>query len=72
MSLTASRIGAAVYQNTPRILCFSCLAKQQGLREHDVRAAALVLITRAGLQLVARICSSCGRKDDMLMTRKAA
>lgn len=72
MNDTASRIGAAVYQNSQRVLCFSCLAKQQGLREHDVRAAALVLITRAGLQLVARMCSSCGRKDDLLAIRKAA
>jgi hypothetical protein len=69
---TASRIGAAVYHNNPRVLCFSCLASQHGLREHDVRAAALMLITRGGLQLVARVCAACGRKDDMLVTRNAA
>jgi hypothetical protein len=68
----ASRIGSAVYHNSPRVLCFSCLAKEQGLREHDVRAAALVLIMRGGLQLVERVCAACGRKDDMLVTRKAA
>ena len=72
MNAVASRVATAVYQATPRMLCFACLAKQQGLQEHDVRASALVLITRTRLQLVRHACSSCERVDELLGVPKAA
>jgi hypothetical protein len=72
MSPLAQRIAAAVYQNSPQVLCFTCLAAQQGLKEHDIRAAALVLITRASLQLVLRVCSSCRRTDEVLVFQRIA
>jgi hypothetical protein len=68
----ARRIGDAVYQNSPNSLCFTCLAAQQGLSEHDARSAALVLIARAGLGLVRQPCYACGRTDDMMIVRQAA
>lgn len=72
MNAVASRVAAAVYQTAPRMLCFACLAKQQGLHEHDVRASALVLITRTRLQLVRGACSSCERVDELLGVQKVA
>ena len=72
MSPLVQRVAAAVYQNSPHVLCFTCLATQQGLNEHEVRAAALVLIARAGLRLVQRVCYACRRTDEMLVSQKAA
>ena len=72
MSPVAQRIANAVYQNSPHVLCFTCLAAQEGLNEHDVRAAALVLVARAGLRLARRVCYSCRRANDALVSRKAA
>jgi hypothetical protein len=72
MSPLAERIAHAVYHNSPRLFCFTCLAAQQGLKEHDVRAVALVLVTRAGLRLVRRACSSCRRTDEVLAAQKVA
>ena len=66
----AQRITNAVYQNSPRVYCFTCLAAQQGLNEHDVRAAALVLVTRAGLRLVRRVCFACRQRDEVLAGQK--
>jgi len=72
MSPLAQRVAAAVYQNAPRMLCFTCLATQQGLKEHDIRAVAMVLITRAGLGLVQRVCSLCQRTDEVLVSSTGA
>jgi hypothetical protein len=68
MSPLAQRVAAAVYQNCPHMLCFTCLAAQQGLNEHDIRAVALVLMARAGLRLVRRVCSLCQRTDEVLVS----
>jgi hypothetical protein len=70
MSPLARRVAAAVYQCSPHVLCFSCLAAQQGLTEHDIRAVALVLIARAGLELARGVCSSCQRTDEVLVSPK--
>jgi hypothetical protein len=72
MSPTAVRVAQAVYRYSPGAVCFSCLAKQEGLQEHDVRAMALVLICRAGLHAVQRSCASCHRLGDTLIAQKAA
>ena len=72
MSALAQRVAAAVHQNSADVLCFTCLAAQQGLNEHDVRAVALVLMARAGLRLVRRICSLCKRSDDVLVYQNVA
>ena len=71
MGALAQRIAAAVHYQ-PRGICFACLALASRLREHEVRAAALVLIMRSGLRLVRRTCSSCWRTDDLLAVKKAA
>ncbi|SRR6266508_750801 len=70
MSPLAQLVAAAVYQNSPHVLCFTCLAAQQALNEHDIRAVALVLIVRASLQLVQRVCSLCQRTDEALVSQK--
>lgn len=72
MSPLARRVAATVYQNSPHALCFTCLAAQQGLKEHDIRAVALVLIARASVELVRRVCSLCQRIDEVLVSRKVA
>ncbi|HEU4371470.1 MAG TPA: hypothetical protein VFV05_24880 [Methylomirabilota bacterium] len=72
MNLLAHRILGAVHQNSPHVLCFACLAAQQGLKEHDVRAAALVLVVRADLELVQQVCSACRRPDEVLISQRAA
>lgn len=66
------RVAEGVSLNEPHVLCFACLAAQQGLSEHDVRDAALVLVARAGLQLARRTCNSCGREDEVIVSRRAA
>jgi hypothetical protein len=71
MSPLAQTVAGAVHQASPHGTCFACLAAQQGLHEHDVRAAALVLIVRAGLELVRQTCHWCGRTDDVLVSRTA-
>lgn len=71
MGAMAQRIAALVH-NQPSGVCFACLARADGLREHDARAVAVVLITRAGLQLTRRTCSSCHRTDDVLAVKKTA
>ncbi len=72
MSPLAQRIAHAVYQNSPKFYCFACLAAQQEVEEHDVRAAALILIVRAGLRLVRRVCSRCQRSGEALVAQKLA
>jgi hypothetical protein len=52
--------------------CFSCLAERHGLDEHDVRAVALVLVCRAGVDLARRRCAHCGALGELLVPRKAA
>jgi cytochrome c5 len=66
MTPLAQRIADAVGQNSPHLYCFACLAAQQGIKEHDVRAAALGVIMRGGLQLVHRVCSRCHRSGEAL------
>jgi cytochrome c5 len=68
----AQRIVGAVHQNSPRSYCFACLAAQQGAKEHDVRAVALIAIMRGGLQLVRQICSRCHRSGEILAPQKVA
>ena len=73
MSPLAERVAKAVAHNGPgRAVCFNCLATQQGLEEHDVRAVALVLMVHAGLRVVRRACVSCRRVADGLLAPKAA
>ena len=72
MTPLAQRIADAVYQNSPNLFCFACLAAQQGANEHDVRAVALIVITRGGLQLVRRVCSRCHRSGETLGPQKTA
>jgi hypothetical protein len=72
MGALAQQVAAIVHRNSPNVLCLTCLAAQHGLPEHDVRAVALVLITRADLQLVRRVCSSCQRAEELLAVPKAA
>jgi hypothetical protein len=72
VSPLAERIAHAVYQNSPNSYCFACLAAQQGVKEHDVRAVALVLLVRAGLRLVPRVCSGCQCPSDALVAQKSA
>jgi hypothetical protein len=72
MSPVAQRVVKAVYHNGRGALCFTCLAAQQGLREHDVRGVALVLTVRAGLRVVRRSCSVCRRVADGLVRDKVA
>jgi hypothetical protein len=72
MSPLAERIAHAVCQNFPHPYCFTCLAAQQGVKEHDVRAAALVLIVRAGLKLRRQQCFLCRRTDEVLAAQNAA
>ena len=72
MNPIAQRVASAVYQSVPNSYCFTCLAAQQGLTEHDVRAVALVLIVRAGLRLVRRVCSGCHRSGEALVAEKPA
>jgi hypothetical protein len=72
MNPLARRVADAVHQNSPLVLCFACLAAQQGLKEHDVRAIAVVLIVRGGLGIVRRICSSCRRADEVLVSQQVA
>jgi hypothetical protein len=66
------RVAECVCLNAPHALCFACLASQQGMREHDVRDAALVLVARAGLELARRVCNSCGHEDETIVSREAA
>jgi hypothetical protein len=72
MTPLAQRIANAVYQNSPRVLCFTCLAAQQAVKEHDLRTIALVLMTRAGLRVVRRGCSACQRAGEVLLAQNAA
>jgi hypothetical protein len=72
MSPVAQRLADVVYLNSPQVLCFTCLATQSGLNEHDIRAAAVVLVARAGLGLVRRMCHSCRHVDEVLVARVAA
>ena len=72
MTPLAQRIVGAVHQNSPHPYCFACLAAQQGAKEHDERAVALIAITRGGLQLVRRICSRCHRSGETLAPQKVA
>jgi hypothetical protein len=72
LSPLAQRIAHAVYESSPQLFCFPCLATQLGLKEHDVRAVALVLIVRADLRLVRRVCSRCQRPGEALVAQKFA
>jgi len=71
MNPMTARVADAVYQNSPDVRCFDCLAAQQGLSEHDVRAVAVVLVARGRLSLDQRICCACGRTDEMLVSANA-
>jgi hypothetical protein len=72
MGTLSEHVAAMVYAAYPRALCFGCLAARSGLREHDVRAMALVLIVRSGLDLALGVCASCGREHELLVVRNAA
>jgi hypothetical protein len=73
MSPIARRIAGAVHRNGPgRGLCFACLAAQERVKEHDVRAVALVLMVRAALEVVHRACSSCRGIGEVLVAQRAA
>jgi hypothetical protein len=70
MNPIAEGMARAVLQNFPHTLCFHCLAAGQGIKEHDARAAALVLIARADFAFVRRICDSCQRTEELLVSKK--
>jgi mono/diheme cytochrome c family protein len=53
-------------------MCLSCLARREGVAEHDVRSAALVLIVRQGLRLVQRTCSDCHHPGEALVVQQSA
>ena len=72
MTPLAQRIATAVNENSPRVTCLTCLAAQQGVKEHDVRGVALMLIVRANLRFMRRRCSSCHRVGDVLLARNVA
>lgn len=72
MSPLARRIADAVHRNAPSVYCFTCLAAQQGAKEHDVRAVALVLVVREGLRLARHVCSRCHRWGEALAVQKLA
>ena len=72
MRPNVQRVAQAVYRRSPGAVCFSCLAKEEGLKEHDVRAMALVLIVRAGLHAGRQSCVSCRRLGDALIAQNAA
>jgi hypothetical protein len=72
LSPIAHRIADAVHHSFPRGVCFRCLAVEQRLDVHDVRGAALVVVVRAGVRMVQRPCSVCGRVEEVLMPGKAA
>jgi len=72
MTPFAQRVADAVYRNTPHLYWFPCLAAQQGAKEHDVRAVALIVIMRGGLQLIQGACSRCHRSAETLAPRKVA
>jgi hypothetical protein len=72
MSHLAQRIADAVHHNSPYLSCFACLAAQLRVKEHDVRAAALILIVRGGLRLVRRVCSRCHQSGEALAVQKLA
>jgi hypothetical protein len=63
MRPVAQRVANAIRLNAPQGLCFTCLAAQHHLNEHDLRAVALVLVSRLGLGLARRACDACGRVD---------
>ena len=66
MQSVALRVADGVRLNAPRAVCFACLASQQGVSEHDVRDAALVLIARTGVRLERGVCCECGRPADVI------
>jgi hypothetical protein len=72
MNPATQRLADVVYLNSPQVFCFACLATQYGLNEHDIRAAALVLVARAGLGLARRMCQSCRHVGEVLVTPVAA
>lgn len=72
MTPLAQRIGRAVHRNAPNPMCLSCLARREGVAEHDVRSAALVLIVRQGLRLVQRTCSDCHHPGEALVVQQSA
>ena len=72
MSALAEQIAHAVHQNAPHPYCFTCLAAQQAVNEHDIRAVALVLVARAGLRLAHRVCFRCQWSGEVLVAPKAA
>ena len=72
MSLIAQRIADTIHQNSPSVYCFTCLAAQQGVKEHDVRAVAVVLVVRQDLRLVRQVCSRCHGWGEAVAAQKLA
>ena len=68
--LVQQRVAEAVRADGQQ--CFACLAVRNELEEHEIRAVALVLVYRAGLDLAQRRCTRCGALEEMLVPRKAA
>jgi hypothetical protein len=66
----AEGIARAVLQNFPHTLCFRCLAAEQGIKEHDARAAALVLIARDTFMIVRQVCHACQCTEETLVFEK--
>jgi hypothetical protein len=70
MNPIAEGLARAVLANFPYALCFRCLALQQGLSEHDARAATLVLVARDDFMIVREGCHSCQRIEELLVFEK--
>jgi hypothetical protein len=70
MVTTAERIARAVLQNSPYVRCFECLSRQVGLLGSAVREAAQVMIVRDDFHVARRVCHTCGRADDVLVSGK--
>jgi hypothetical protein len=70
MVTTAEQVARAVLQNSPYVRCFECLSRQVGLLDRVVREAAQVMIVRDDFHVERRVCYTCGRTDDALVSGK--
>jgi hypothetical protein len=70
MVTTAEQVARAVLQNSPRVRCFECLSLQIGLSQASTRDAAQVVVVRDDFRVALRVCQTCGRTDDVLVSGK--
>ena len=70
MVTTAEQVARAVLLNYPFVRCFACLALQVGMLEKDAREAGQLIIARDEFLIDRRVCSICGRIEDVLASGK--